>query len=255
MIGTAGWSLPRTVQTEFPGEGAHLERYAARFRGAEINSSFYRPHRPTTYARWAASVPEGFRFAVKVPRTITHERALADTDALLDAFLAEATSLGAALGPLLVQLPPSRVFTREVVTRFLDALRSRHQGAVVLEPRHPSWFTPEVDVLLAARRVAGVAADPARVPRAAEPTGEPGLVYYRLHGSPEMYRSTYEMPYLQRLAETIGRYRDRGVDVWCMFDNTANGAATTNALDVERLLRGDGDTPDGSARTEATWDT
>jgi uncharacterized protein YecE (DUF72 family) len=222
---------------EFPSEGTHLARYAARFRGVEINSSFYRPHRPATYQRWAASVPPGFRFAVKVPRAITHEHALAGVDALLDAFLAEAGALGDRLGPLLVQLPPSRVFDRTVATRFFDALRDRHAGAVVLEPRHASWFTPAVDVLLAARRIGGVAADPARVPRAAEPSGDPGLVYYRLHGSPVMYRSSYDAAYLQRLAESIERHRECGADVWCIFDNTANGAATANALLLDGAVR------------------
>ena len=81
-VGTAGWSLPREAQPHFPAEGTHLTRYAARLPAAEINSSFYRPHRPATYAKWAASVPPGFRFAVKVPRVITHERRLADAGTL-----------------------------------------------------------------------------------------------------------------------------------------------------------------------------
>ena len=61
-IGTAGWSIPRIHQVHFPAEGSHLARYAAVFSGAEINSSFYRPHRRSTYERWAASTPDGFRF-------------------------------------------------------------------------------------------------------------------------------------------------------------------------------------------------
>jgi uncharacterized protein YecE (DUF72 family) len=233
VVGTAGWSLPRDTHPEFPSEGTHLSRYAGRFRGVEINSSFYRPHRPATYQRWAGSVPPGFRFAVKVPRTITHEHALTDVDELLDSFLAEAGALGDALGPLLVQLPPSRVFDRAVAVRFFETMRERHAGPVVLEARHPSWFTPEVDVMLAARRVSGVAADPARVSRATAPSGEPGLVYYRLHGSPVMYRSSYDAAYLERLADTLERHRERGAKVWCIFDNTANGAATANALTLD----------------------
>jgi uncharacterized protein YecE (DUF72 family) len=237
VVGTAGWSLPKETQPAFPAEGTGLTRYAARFRGVEINSSFYRPHRPATYQRWAASVPRGFRFAVKVPRAITHEHALAGVDALLDVFFGEAGALGDALGPLLVQLPPSRAFDRAVATRFFDTLRGRHAGPVVLEPRHASWFTPEVDSLLAAHRIGGVAADPARTPRAGEPWGDPGLVYYRLHGSPVMYRSSYDAAYLQALAASIERHRERGADVWCIFDNTANGAATVNALTLEGTLR------------------
>src|SRR5688572_17535989 len=75
-IGCAGWSLPKKFADAFPAEGSHLVRYAARLPAVEINSSFYRPHRPTTYEKWAASVPTGFRFSVKVPKWITHERRL-----------------------------------------------------------------------------------------------------------------------------------------------------------------------------------
>src|SRR4051794_4940689 len=122
-IGCAGWSIPKEYGDRFPAEGTHLERYAARFPAVEINSSFYKPHRPTTYARWAESVPEDFRFSVKVPKLATHERRLADVGDVLDRFLAEAPGLGDRLGPLLVQLPPSLSFTAEAAERFFAALR------------------------------------------------------------------------------------------------------------------------------------
>src|SRR5438552_9694015 len=97
-VGCAGWSLPRLARDRFPAEGTHLARYAARFPAVEINSSFYRPHRPATYARWATSVSEGFRFSVKMPKVATHERRLVDVNDVLDSFLAEATQLGDRLG-------------------------------------------------------------------------------------------------------------------------------------------------------------
>src|SRR5687768_16375503 len=109
-IGCAGWSLPRDSWPQFPETGTHLQRYAQRLNAVEINSSFYRPHQPATYERWAASVPAGFRFSVKVPKTITHESRLRSCDALLASFLAQATGLGDKLGCLLVQLPPSLAF-------------------------------------------------------------------------------------------------------------------------------------------------
>ncbi|MGZ8471823.1 MAG: DUF72 domain-containing protein [Gemmatirosa sp.] len=235
-IGTAGWSLPKAEQHAFPGEGTHLERYAARFPAVEINSSFYRPHRPATYARWAASVPADFRFAVKVPRTITHERRLRDVDDLLDAFLGEARGLGASLGCLLVQLPPSLRHDAPVADAFLAALRARFDGAVALEPRHPSWFTPEAERPLLAHGVARVAADPARVPAAAETAGDPRLAYVRLHGSPRIYYSDYDAAYLDALAVRLRALAARADEVWCIFDNTALGCATANARALlERL--------------------
>ena len=93
-VGCAGWSIPKEHGERFPAEGTHLARYAARFPAVEINSSFYGPHRPTTYARWAASVPEDFRFSVKLPKLVTHERRLVGVGDVLESFLAEATQLG-----------------------------------------------------------------------------------------------------------------------------------------------------------------
>ena len=73
LIGTAGWNIRRDSAQHFAESGTHLARYAARFQAVEINSSFYRPHRTSTYARWADSVPSEFRFSVKLPKQMTHE--------------------------------------------------------------------------------------------------------------------------------------------------------------------------------------
>src|SRR3954470_15539459 len=132
-IGCAGWSLPRAVLDEFPRDGSHLQRYAARLNCAEINSSFYRPHQRTTYERWAAGVPHDFRFAVKMPRAITHDARLQGVAKELDAFLDQAGALREKLGCVLVQLPPSFAFERAPVGRFLAMLRRRHAGPVAIE--------------------------------------------------------------------------------------------------------------------------
>ena len=122
-IGTAAWSLPREVAAEFPGDGQQLERYARQFACAEINSSFYKPHRTETYARWAGMTPPHFRFAVKLPRAITHDGRLRAARKPLRAFLAEAAGLGDRLGVLLVQLPPSLPFESRVARTFFALLR------------------------------------------------------------------------------------------------------------------------------------
>jgi uncharacterized protein YecE (DUF72 family) len=232
LVGCAGWTLPREVQAAFSSDGSHLQRYASRFPAVEINSSFHRPHRPATYARWAESVPAAFRFAAKLPKAITHQRRLLDADDALAAFLAEAAGLGGKLACLLVQLPPSLEFDSAVAERFFAALAAYTQVPAVCEPRHPTWFTSEADDLLRAFRAARVAADPARVPVAAEPGGWPGLAYYRLHGSPRVYYSAYDADYLYALAARIRGDQAAGRQVWCIFDNTAAGAATQNALDL-----------------------
>jgi len=235
-VGIAGWALRKEHLHRFPEEGSHLERYAARFSCVEINSSFYRPHRPQTYARWGASVPEAFRFGVKVPKRITHERRLGAVEGpvveLLDAFLAECTALGPRLGPLLVQLPPSLALDLPVAESFFAALRQRFGGAVACEPRHASWFTPEGERLLLDHAVARVAADPVCAPGGDEPAGDGRLVYYRLHGSPRIYYSPYEPAYLERLAVALRAHASRGAEVWCIFDNTALGYAYADAFEL-----------------------
>jgi uncharacterized protein YecE (DUF72 family) len=234
-LGLAGWSISREVAERFPGEGAHLERYARRFPAVEINSSFYRPHRPQTYARWAASTPAGFRFAVKVPRLITHESRLKEV-AGLDRFIPEAAALDEKLGPLLVQLPPNLPFDAARAGEFFAGLRQRFEGLAACEPRHASWYTPEAESLLIEHRMARVAAHPAPHPLAGEPAAWAEPVYYRLHGAPQLYYSSYTKEELQSFAEKLIAAEQRTGAVWCIFNNTAAGAAVENAFELMEML-------------------
>jgi uncharacterized protein YecE (DUF72 family) len=236
-IGCAGWSLPAAEATLAFGEGGHLERYARIFDAVEINSSFYRPHRPQTYARWAESVPAEFRFAVKMPKAISHEKRLRDCRRDVDAFLAQVTELGSKLGVVLLQLPPSLVFERRPALRFFDALRARHAGPVACEPRHSSWFDAAVDADLRDRGITRAAADPARVQRAAVPGGDHACEYLRLHGSPRMYYDAYSDRSLDRIAQHLVRPSSRVRERWCIFDNTTLGHALTDALTLRAMLR------------------
>jgi uncharacterized protein YecE (DUF72 family) len=231
FIGTAGWSIPRAFAPQCGGAGTHLERYARRFRGAEINSSFYRPHAATTYAKWASYTPAGFQFAVKVPRHNTHELELRRARRPLERFLAESAGLADKRGPLLVQLPGSHLFDARVAGRFFELLRSRYQGPAVCEPRHASWLSAQADALLVDYQVARVAADPARAPGLERPGGWSGLVYYRLHGSPRTYWSRYDSAFVAATATSL-RSVPASTDAWCIFDNTASGAAMENAQEL-----------------------
>jgi uncharacterized protein YecE (DUF72 family) len=235
-VGCAGWSIPWQQATAFPGEGTHLQRYARVLPAVEINTSFYRTHKPATYARWAASTPEHFRFAVKVHRNITHYKRLRQPE-LLDDFLAGVMQLGGKLGVLLLQLPPSLTLEMETATRFFEHLRGQFDGAVACEPRNASWFTPEADDLLNAYRIARAAVDPAPVAAGAAPGGWPGLCYVRLHGSPEIYRSAYSPAFLEELADNLLHWSQQA-STWCIFNNTAAGAAIANALTLQAMLAG-----------------
>jgi uncharacterized protein YecE (DUF72 family) len=234
-IGTAGWNVPTQFTAEAPTTGTHLARYARTLSCAEINSSFYRPHRPSTWTKWAASAPASFRFSVKAPKTITHEAHLACTPDQLKTFLEAVSHLGKKLGPILFQLPPKSIFDPAVAETFLKMYRHLQQGPTVFEPRHPTWFTPLAEALLQRFHIARAAVDPAPVPAATTPAGTAQLIYHRLHGSPRIYYSDYPASYLKTLAATITHQR-KTAEVWCIFDNTAAGAAFGNALTLQQLL-------------------
>lgn len=235
-VGTAGWGIPRAEQKQFPPGDSHLARYAGILPAVEINSTFYRPHRAATFERWAATVPRSFRFSVKLPRSITHDQRLVGSGKLLDGFLASVAPLGSRFGCLLVQLPPSLIFDIRVARAFFTALRRRFDRDIALEPRHASWFEDRADRLLTDCRIARVAADPSRIANGDEPGGWTGLAYFRLHGSPRTYYSSYEDGYLDDLIVQLRALSRRRVPTWCIFDNTALGAAASNALSVlERM--------------------
>lgn len=236
FVGTAGWSLPRAEQPRFPAGGSHLDRYAHVLHGAEINASFYRSLRPALYAKWAAAVPADFRFAVKVPKSVTHEHRLLDCDELLAGFLDEVAALDDKLGPLLVQLPPSLEYDESLAGAFFAVLRALYDGPVVIEPRHASWFTSDAATEMVEYSIARVAADPARVPEAAVPGGSRDLAYFRPHGSPRIYWSRYDAAWIDVLATQVSAASRTAREVWCIFDNTASSSALPNSLELlERL--------------------
>lgn len=233
-IGTAGWALPAAIREHFPEGGTTLQRYAGRLDATEINSSFYRPHRRATWQRWADSVPDGFRFAAKLPKAITHERRLIDCAGPMARFAEEIGGLSGKLGVVLVQLPPSLRFDAAAADAFFTLLGDAIGAGAACEPRHASWFGEEADALLVRHRIARVAADPAVAGGGGRPGGWPGLAYYRLHGSPLIYHSPYAA---DRIAAIAAELRAGTAPAWCMFDNTASGSAAPDALALAGALR------------------
>jgi uncharacterized protein YecE (DUF72 family) len=212
-----------------------LEYYATHFRVVEINSSFYRPHRASVYARWRALTPADFRFAVKLPRALSHGPELCAPPPLLEQLVEQVSALGPKLAVLLLQLPPQRRFEREPADRFLTELSRSLPCPLVCEPRHASWFSAAARKLLDLNGVGLVSADPRRSETEYEPTGP--IPYFRLHGSPRMYYSHYSDASLKALAERVVSAAAATVDVWCVFDNTAAHAAWDDALKLRRLVR------------------
>jgi uncharacterized protein YecE (DUF72 family) len=229
IIATAAWSIPKGVAEHFPGEGSGLSRYAAVFKGVEINSTFYRHHKLATFSRWADSVPKDFRFALKIPKEITHVRKLKDIGGEFGVFLREISPLGEKLGPLLCQTPPTLTFDPYDAERAFETMRSAHLGPIVLEVRHESWAADQAMALLDRYSIDRVLADPAAVWRTAEFTRPPR--YVRLHGKPKIYYSSYSEREIRSFAELLA------ADSWCVFDNTASGAASQNALTMHDICR------------------
>ena len=233
-IGTAGWAIGKAASESFPGAGSALERYSAVFPVAEINSSFHRAHRISTWEKWRESTPDHFRFSVKLPKEISHQRKLIDCEEPLSAFMEQVARLKEKLAILLLQLPPKFEFDAETAGPFLSLLRQNSPVGVVCEPRNSTWFGEEADALLKEHEVARVAADPARNPGADVPGGWRGISYWRLHGSPIMYRSSYA-DRIEHYASLLSREATVAPDVWCIFDNTASSAAISDALELRSI--------------------
>jgi uncharacterized protein YecE (DUF72 family) len=235
-VGCAGWAIPREAARCFDSEGHQLERYARVLNCCEINSTFYRPHKEATWARWRQLVPDGFLFSVKMPRAITHEGALNCNPEALLSFLRQVGTLNEKLGAVLIQLPPGLEFAQARTTAFLSMLRENYSGDVAWEPRHRSWFSDGADTLLGQFGIARVAADPAVVCSASQPGGFTDFTYFRLHGSPRRYYSEYSETFLDTLVSRLA-ILGRAARTWCIFDNTAAGFATPNALHLMAKLR------------------
>lgn len=234
-VGTAGWAIASTHAAHFAGEGTHLERYARRLNAVEINSSFYRPHRQSTYRRWAASVPADFRFSVKAPKAITHEHRLVDCDDLIGRFGDEVQGLGDKLGVILVQLPPGLAFSERQLPA-LERLCAHPGASIQCEPRHASWFEPHVAAALDALGIGRVAADPPPVAGADQPGGSGPQAYFRLHGAPQIYRSRYARADLDVWCGAVLAEMAKGQESWVILDNTAAGFALENAVELQTLL-------------------
>ncbi len=230
-VGTAGWSVDRRLAA-FAQEGSTLERYASVFSAVEINTSFYRRHRRETWQRWHDAVPPDFRFSVKHIRAVTHERGLVGAEGELDAFFDDVAPLGAKLGAILVQMPPKLAFDPASAVPFLDALRQRSTAPVFMEPRHASWAAGDVSALFSEHDVGRVLADPQGEALRAAALAE-GPRYLRLHGSPKIYYSGYSEDALGHYAHLLASGTGPG---WCIFDNTASGAATRDALRLREMI-------------------
>jgi len=233
-IGCSGWSYRDWKGPFYPREvpdRARLEFYATRFDTAEINASFYRLPAETTVEGWAERAPEGFLFAWKVSRFITHNKKLRDVEDSVGLVYGRMAPLGEKQGPSLIQLPPQLRRDDARLAAFLKLLpRGRH----TVEFRHPSWYEPAVFALLADFDAALCISDHHSAPSPWEVTA--GWVYVRGHGPGGRYHGHYAETELARWAERIRDWRAEDRDVYVYFDNDIKCAAPQDAMMLKRRL-------------------
>lgn len=227
-IGVAGWNIPTHLKPHFSTEGTHLEKYARVLSAVEVNSSFYRDHQCKTYQKWRAATPEDFRFSVKLNQRFSHDKtfkpSLQDLGQCLDAM----SGLEEKWSVLLIQFPGSLEFSPKIEKLF-KCVRKKFEGHIVLEPRNLSWIEKDALDLYRAYNMSKVSADPERC-SSKRKLNFSGIEYYRLHGSPELYRSSYSQKYLLDLSLKLTPKS------WCIFDNTTFGHATENALTLQDIV-------------------
>ncbi len=239
-VGTSGYNYYHWRGKFYP-EGLPsrnwLEHYASVFNTVELNVTFYRLPRPTTFARWYSCTPREFTFALKGNRAVTHTRRLRDAAAPVASFFERARELKEKLSVVLWQLPPSLKADLALLQEFCALLREvpgelapRH----AFEFRHPSWFCPEVYALLEKNNFALCIADAPRWPTARLATAD--FVYIRFHGSEKLYASSYTRQQLEDWAAQISRWLAEGRDVYAYFNNDAEGHAVANARELCTLL-------------------
>jgi uncharacterized protein YecE (DUF72 family) len=233
-IGTSGWSYAEWRGTFYPrglAAGRWLTHYATFFDTVELKASFYRLPSPEQFAKWAAQVPDGFLFAVKAPRLITHLHRLQHAAGPLADFLDAARALGGKLGPVLYQLPPTLTYDAALLDAFTAALPRKLSS--VIEFRHASWFRDETFAILEKNRVALCVSD---FPGSAVPlrvTAPPA--YLRFHGG-KRYLENYADTFLQSLAGRLREWQADGLPTFVFFNNTAGARAPANARTLQDMV-------------------
>jgi uncharacterized protein YecE (DUF72 family) len=237
-IGTSGWSYQHWIGVLYPpglAPAKRLARYVEVFDTVELNASFYRWPRDSTFAAWRDQLPAGCTMSVKAHRGLTHYRRLASPEPWIERFDRCWRLLGDRHGVLLVQLHPEQQRDDARLDSFLQQVPASIRVAVEL--RHPSWNDPAVYQVLERRRAAYVVMSGGGL--ACVPRATTDLVYVRLHGPDQdaIYAGCYSDDELRRWANRIAQWDREGRDVWVYFNNDLGGHAVRNALTLQELLR------------------
>lgn len=232
-VGTSGWSYDHWKGCFYPAnlpKSGWLNHYLNHFNTVELNASFYRLPRRTSFENWYHKTPDGFLWSIKASRYITHIKKLEEPAETLERFYESVGALGEKLGVILFQLPPSLSFHPLALDNFCKSLKSEYRSS--LEVRHSSWIDEEMFNILRKYNVAFCISDTAgRFPYHEELTAD--FTYIRLHGSHSLYTSNYEEEELRSWARKIRKW---GLTTFLYFDNDYRGYAAQNALRIKEIL-------------------
>lgn len=233
QIGTSGWNYDHWKGLFYPEKlpkNRWLQHCTGLFSTLEVNATFYRRMKDSTFVKWRSETPDGFIWAVKANRFITHIKKLQDVKEPLERFFSSAGLLQEKLGPVLFQLPPSLSFDPSLLENFCTLLPEKQRYTI--EARHDSWTGEEALAIMKRRGVAWCISDAAgRYPYREEVTAD--FTYIRLHGAKSLYASNYSEEELRSWASKI---RSFGVDAYAYFDNDFMAYAPKNALRLKELL-------------------
>jgi len=238
-VGTSGFIYEHWRRRFYPpsARGMELEMYAQTFDTVELNVTFYRMPPSATFRSWAARVPDGFLFAVKASRYLTHVRRLRDPRPSVGLLVERASELGSHLGPILIQLPPDLEIDLKALDETLDAFPAGLR--LVVEPRHPSWFTDDLRRSLTDRGVALCLADRRGTITPLWRTAD--WTYLRFHAGRGTPRSCYEASDLTAWAGRLETAWGRDASGFVFFNNDGNGCTLRDASAFAQLLDRRGD--------------
>ena len=236
-IGTSGWSYDHWVGVLYPPRtpaSRRLTLYAAEFTTVELNASFYRWPKDSTFTGWRQRLPDGFTMSVKAHRGLTHFRRLKSPESWVERFDSCWHALGDRSEMLLVQLHPEQQRDDDRLGHFLGLVPDRIR--VAIELRHPSWDDPAVYALLERHGATYVVMSGAGLRCVLQATSD--VVYLRMHGpdSESLYAGSYSDQDLRSWADRIAQWDGQGRDVLVYFNNDAGGHAVRNARTLQALL-------------------
>ena len=237
-IGTSGWGYPEWHGPVYPHELKPIHRlafYDQLFKTVELNTSFYHNPRLDSILRWAKTVSEGFRFAVKLPQRITHEKKLVDTQTDVQHFMGLIDGFGPKIGPILIQLPPSFDADLSIMRKFLKILPDRYRYA--LEVRHPSWLKDhQFFDLLTHFDIAYCIVDEPLLPPVLNITTDFTYIRWHGHGKRIWYDYKYQQKDIETWSSRVIKVADQVKTVYGYFNNHFHGYAINNCRDLLNLL-------------------